>query len=1030
MTTSPTNDSNFLHSFDIGLITIKCNGLKHYSLLSITQQALEYLQLTEGPFQEQTLFNRIHASFLFADIETQAHIKSYTLKIGERYLQVLVYPVDNEKVIKLLLISVGGIPSFLEPAIQTIRSEHDMHFSLDTDYTIIGVESQGRKGRLHVLPEQVVGKTIADFIEPGQIRQWYSAFERALATKGRQTVFYRTSKQFGPRMLKMEIEWNERAGNYHVSVDDLTSGMDLSHREDDLLNTGVLVVDSENRIEYVDEPSLGILEKDREALLGRDIRTLFSAQPSVTQYTVQYHPTLQKQKKIRMSTVPIPRPGNSLHSLIQIVDITREDDPQRKNEFINLLLHFTYQLLQVSFEDVDEVLQDILSRLGIFSDADRVYVFQGTEDGLHMSNTHEWCAPGVVHLKETLQNIPDDLYPHWNEALHLGQEIYIPSVESLPDSWHAERQILIHRKVSSVLVEPIIANGKRFGFVGLDTLQTLLDWSEETRGLLYMFANILGAFFARAKSEQQLKVTLEATELLVKEREEVNRSLQAFYTRIGHDTRNSLNAIHASTELLRSTRLDTMQKRYVDTMESNSLFLLHLMRDIIEFSSFSTRPVSLVSQKISLCEVVRNAVTAVRILAEEKGLLMMMDWDDCIPSSVMGDPVRLAQILVNLLHNAVKFTNSGTIRVSGRLVGLTVAQATVQLSVQDTGKGMDEKTVKNLFPFEGRIPSPSFGEGYGLGLSIVKQLTKAMQGNVTVESDVGKGTTFTCTLEFPISKTSAVVSIPSATENPMHVLLLGESSEQTTAVLELLHNREAVVYRYSDIDAFLLAVRTIGSRPLDLVLLESNFLRNDTVLNILGETLKTIPAYWVCFVCCPIFIQERHAFLRKRFPLHGYLLSGTSAQANYREIQAKRTLTCTSGLSRSTKTEQTTTRMCVLVIDDSVITQELMRQQMASLQTDVLMAGTGSQALDLLQTCDVDLVVTDFSLPDLDGVQITERIRTFTDVKKRNVPVVVVSAYVSEVNRKRCEAVGIRDCLMKPLEREALMSLLARYRED
>lgn len=991
------NTKSILNSLDIGCLAF---SLPELTLLFCNAQAKQYLQ-TKNP---KDIVSAIHATAILKGRESQSGTHSYTLFVGVSTYQLLVYPPNQKNQVTVLLIPITGSPKSLENTRTVADVEHDMVFLIDERLTIVDVQNQGKANHLQVPPEKVLGKTIASLVDPSQLNHWYLVFERAKATKAMQPLFYRTSKQIGFRFLRIAVQWEEACTGYRAWVDDISTPVVASGGD----SSGFLIMDANMAIEYADSTCLDLLQKDGPALLGSDIRTLFKPFSGGSFFDLYYSPTGIFHKNLRLTTFPSPHKGKMNYTVVQVTDITDKGENRTNGGFVNLLLHFTYQLLQASSENLDAALTKILQNIGTFCAADRMYIFQCNETSTQMSCTHLWSTHAQSQPPDDLQNIPSSRYPNWYAAMEQGQEVYILSRDDLPDSWQAERELLAQYKVTSVLMEPIRSGKQLMGFVGLDTGGHSLQWSEEMRGLLYLFANILGAFFARIQSEQRLKQAIATADDLIKQREEMNRSLQSFYAKINHDTRNSLNVIHASSTLLKSTALDTVQSRYRAAIESNSLFLLHLIRDILDFSSLTGQSIVISEQQISLLDVVRNTVIAIRTLAEEKGLEVAVLWDRSIPSVVMSDPVRLSQILINLLHNAVKFTAKGSITVEGKLLDLKPDSMRVQLCVHDTGKGMDEQRVKTFFSPQGLVSIPSFGEGYGLGLGIVKQLTQALNGSIEVQSSVGKGTKFSLSLD---------VRLPSGLEREnsppvsLKVLVVGQPSDAMVALLALLQTNNAAI-------ACMAELPTYVPEHIQLLFLDTSLLQTDAARKQLAA-YKDRPA---CFLYSTVFDQEGHEYYRSCRAVQGYILAFSSPWYNLAEILTKLTIAdsqeAMSGQSHG---------MRVLVIDDSIISQEVMRHHLQVLDVEVLTAGSGTQALNLLKDCTVDLVLTDMELPDFDGIAITERIRTFTEAKKRLVPVVVISAFISEATRQRCEAVGIDDCLLKPVGRDDLAALLVKY---
>lgn len=987
-----------LGSLNIGCLMFSLN---EPTLVWCNTQAEQYLQ-TKNPKDIATIINL--KALLLDDSETDKEAHSYTLKVGSRMFQLLVYPPDHEKQVTILLIPIDGPPRMLEGQMSCEEREHDMVFIIDEAFTVVAATNREKAHHMQVPPEYVLGKTIAQLVDAAQLDHWYLVFERAKATNAMQSLFYRTSKPVGYRFLKIVVQWEAVSRGYRVWVDDITSVSLAS------ANTGVgfLIMDADSVIEYADAMCLEIFQKERSELLGSDIRTLFQPFNGGSFFDIYYSCAGSFPKLLRLTPFSDPREERPDYTIIQVADITTEGDVQHQEGFVNLLLQVTYRLLQASSENLDDVLTEVLQHLGAFCSADHLTLFQAEGECGHMSCTHWYSAYADDAQENKRQSFHIADYPNLEEAMKRGQEVYIASVHDLPDSWKAERALLAQYNMLSLLMEPILSGKKLLGFIGLDTREHDVQWTEQMRGLLYLFANILGAFFARIQSEQRLQVALAAADDLIEQRDEMNRSLQSFYAKINHDTRNSLNVIHASSMLLKHTTLDALQSRYNDTIESNSIFLLHLIRDLLDFSSFTDQPIVLHEQQMSLLDVVRNSVIAIRTLAEEKGLKVDIVWDRSIPSSVVSDSVRLSQVLINLLHNAVKFTTEGSVTAQGKLIDLKPDSVSVQLCVSDTGRGMDENAKQGFFAPQDSVPIPSFGEGYGLGLGIVKQLCKAFNGKLAVQSTVGEGTTFSLCLDLKLPTGQEPTVTPPGSLN---ILVVGRPSAAMSELLALIQADCACLMHVQKLPAS-------APKHMDLMFVDTELLNGSAACKCLAAYADEPPV----FLYCSVFDQAGHENYRRSCAVAGYVLASSSPQYNRSEVLSK--LAICGNLH---KPDGHAHGMCVLVVDDSLINQELMRRHLQALDVEVLTTSCAAQALNLLRDHAVDLVLTDMQLPDLDGIALTERIRTFSDAKKRSVPVVLLSAFISEAIRQRSEAAGIVDYLLKPVEREDLAALLEKY---
>lgn len=417
----------------------------------------------------------------------------------------------------------------------------------------------------------------------------------------------------------------------------------------------------------------------------------------------------------------------------------------RLQEFRDLLLSTTKRFIDASVEDLDQLLNSILKDVGEFFDCDRSYIFFIDWDTRTMTNTHEWCAEGITPEKDNLTDIPIDIFPAWLEELENDRDIHIPSVADLPESWQAVKEVLEPQGIQSLIVVPVIFSKKVIGYAGFDSVRSSRSWQDAERSLLRLLAtNIASAIQRRDYDRELMSAKLAA--------ETANKAKSEFLANMSHEIRTPLNGVIGFTELLLNTDLGDSQRLYLENAYTSAQTLLSLLNDILDFSKIEAGRLDLDSTITDLVEIVEQTAIIVKHQVEKKGLDLIVNIQHLIPRLVIADPVRLRQVLVNLMNNAVKFTNKGEVELRLSLVSQGPGTARYRFCVRDTGIGISEGDREKIFKaFEQADSSITrkFG-GTGLGLVISSKLLEKMGSVISVESTIGKGSAFRFEVEFPV----------------------------------------------------------------------------------------------------------------------------------------------------------------------------------------------------------------------------------------------------------------------------------------
>ncbi len=541
-----------------------------------------------------------------------------------------------------------------------------------------------------------------------------------------------------------------------------------------------------------------------------------------------------------------------------------------------------------------------------------------------------------------------------------------------------------------------------------------------SRGTVWMLEDVTERRQTEGEIQQARQKAEEATEM---------KSM--FLANMSHEIRTPMNAIIGLSHLALKTQLNAKQRDYVSKVHNAGTSLLSVINDILDFSKIEAGRLDLETIDFAMDQVISTVITLTAQKAHDKGVEFLAHVSSAVPESLRGDPLRLGQVLTNLVNNAVKFTERGEIRLTVDVLERTDEQVQLRCSVRDTGIGMTREQAAKLFqPFtQADMSTTRTHGGTGLGLTISRRLVEAMGGRVWLESEPGGGSTFFVTVWLGAPK-GAGKGVPERLAG-LRMLVVDDNPAAREILQEPLQTLASRVDMVASGPEAIAAIkRQDAAEPYDIVFMDwcmpgmdglqaSRRIKSDSSLN-----------HQPAIVLVTAFEEVREK--AEGLHLEGFLAKPVTKSMIVSALMNVFAKPGPSGVTAGAAGEEESGRLLgarILLTEDNEINQQIAIELLGGAGATVRVANNGREAVETLldgpQPTPYHLVLMDLQMPEMDGYQATARIRG--DGRFASLPIIAMTAHATIEERQRCLAAGMNDHVSKPIDPGALFETLGHY---
>lgn len=798
------------------------------------------------------------------------------------------------------------------------------------------------------------------------------------------------------------------------------------------ISSGVIIIDAETHlIQKVNKAAINLIGGSEEMIIGRECNDFVCPNAKgccPIEKTHALFESAEKQiKRISGECLPILKTvtlfnynGRDcyLESFVDIRELKKNEDIiRRKERIFSAIAELTDELLKNP--DYNDALRQKLHLLGDATGVDRIYMFENDKDefgqSVSCSQKIEWAAASAEPQIDNpdLQEVPFEAIEVFINPLKENKP-FKAIIRELEESY--TKEALTAQDIQAILVLPLMVNDQFWGFVGFDECKSERTWSDDEFSILLAFAGTLSAAIERRILEHSLKQSMELAQ-------QANKAKSEFLANMSHEIRTPLNAVIGFTDLLLTTRLDETQSDYLRSVNNSAIILLDLINDILDYSKIEAGKLELFTEKTDLRELVSQISDIVRFKAHAKHLEFLINVAEHLPSVVIADGIRLRQVLINLLWNAIKFTEKGEVELSIDYEAAEDHHGLFHFSVRDTGIGIEEEKQAIIFEAFSQADTSTtrrFG-GTGLGLPISLNLIRKMNSELQLESTPGIGTTFSFTLKLPVSTKLSDKQQPLS--NIKKVSVVDDNKQNLSILNRLLLNMKYQVALYENpLDAL-----KNSDQDTDLWIVDYEMPDLNGIELIKQLKQKSTASFILLHSSAddPLILDEG-----RRLGLTQILTKPITSRQLTQAIEGQVFMPAEPSISNNNEAFTNARAYKIMIVEDNPVNMKLAMSLINHVipGAEMYNAENGAEAVRMYQMVMPDLIFMDIQMPVMNGYEATKQIRLIEkDLKVNRAPVIALTAGIISESREKAFESGMNDFLSKPLLLQGIESVTQKW---